>query len=81
MTGPSEHPFHCLHFNIIFLRSNHFTASLALVFPFLYHYNKIVCYLEAHEVLFLWVCVCVCGVCVVCVWCVCGVCVCVSSPV
>ena len=80
MTGPSEHPFHCLHFNIIFLRSNHFTASLALVFPFLYHYNKIVCYLEAHEVLFLCVCVCVCvcGVCVVCVWCVC---VCVSSPV
>ena len=35
-----------------------------------------VCYLEAHEVLFLWgVCVYVC-VCVV--WCVCGVCVCVS---
>jgi len=22
----------------------------------------------------VWVCVCVCGVCVVCVWCVCGVC-------
>ena len=73
MTGPSEHPFHCLHFNIIFLRSNHFIASLALVFPFLYHYNKIVCYLEAHEVLFPRGCVCVC----VCMY----VCMSVSSPV